>query len=94
VFYLSVRKPLDEMVIDVPADALDLLHALLQFNPTKRLTAEQALKHLYVKRYVFTHVALAMCGYYRISRHCVSVSVTRRYSIKTAKRRITQNNAT
>ena len=36
----------------MPADALDLLHALLQFNPDKRLTAEQALKHPYVKRYI------------------------------------------
>jgi len=54
VFYLRVRKPLDDLLIDVPADALDLLHALLQFNPEKRLSAEQALKHPYVKRYIFT----------------------------------------
>jgi len=53
VFYLRVRKPLDDLLIDVPADALDLLHALLQFNPEKRLSAEQALKHPYVKRYIF-----------------------------------------
>lgn len=46
-----VRKPLDDLLIDVPADALDLLHALLQFNPDKRLSAEQALKHPYVKRF-------------------------------------------
>ena len=51
-FILRARKPLDELLIDVPPDALDMLHALLQFNPDKRLTAEQALKHPYVKRYI------------------------------------------
>ena len=51
-FILRARKPLDELLIDVPTDAADLLHALLHFNPDKRLTAEQALKHPYVKRYV------------------------------------------
>lgn len=29
-------------------DALDLLKNLMHFNPNKRLTAEQALKHPYV----------------------------------------------
>jgi len=54
VFILRARKPLDELLVDVPPDASDLLHALLQFNPDKRLTAEQALKHSYVKRYVLS----------------------------------------
>jgi len=49
---LRARKPLDELFVDTPADALELLHALLQFNPDKRLTADQALRHPYVKRYV------------------------------------------
>ncbi len=30
-------------------DAIDLLNKLLQFNPTKRLTAEEALEHPYVR---------------------------------------------
>lgn len=36
----------------VPPDALDLLKGLLVFNPDKRLTAEQALLHPYVARYL------------------------------------------
>uniref|UniRef100_A0A452H5A2 Protein kinase domain-containing protein n=1 Tax=Gopherus agassizii TaxID=38772 RepID=A0A452H5A2_9SAUR len=34
-----------------PAHALDLLKRLLVFNPDKRLTAEEALQHPYVKRF-------------------------------------------
>lgn len=53
MFHFRVRKPLGDLLLDVPADALDLVQALLQFNPGKRLTVEQALKHPYVKRYIF-----------------------------------------
>uniref|UniRef100_A0A8C4SM98 Mitogen-activated protein kinase 15 n=1 Tax=Erpetoichthys calabaricus TaxID=27687 RepID=A0A8C4SM98_ERPCA len=34
-----------------PSDALDLLNKLLVFNPDKRLTAEEALGHPYVRRF-------------------------------------------
>ena len=39
------------MLPDVSEDALDLLRKLLHFNPDKRITAEQALKHPYLSRY-------------------------------------------
>ncbi|XP_022907387.1 extracellular signal-regulated kinase 2 isoform X2 [Onthophagus taurus] len=36
---------------DVASDAIDLINQLLVFNPMKRLTAEQALEHLYVRKF-------------------------------------------
>jgi serine/threonine protein kinase len=44
--------PLEEVLCDAPSDGLDLVSKLLVFNPHKRLTAEQALQHVYVQRYV------------------------------------------
>ncbi|GFG30615.1 hypothetical protein Cfor_10521 [Coptotermes formosanus] len=43
--------PLEEVLCDAPSDGLDLVSKLLVFNPHKRLTAEQALQHVYVQRF-------------------------------------------
>lgn len=45
------RVPLDDLMANASKDAIDLLHGLLQFNPDKRLTADQALKHPYVRQF-------------------------------------------
>ena len=39
------------MIPDAAEDSVDLMKKLLRFNPDKRLTAEQALKHPYVRRF-------------------------------------------
>ncbi|XP_072017572.1 extracellular signal-regulated kinase 2-like isoform X2 [Amphiura filiformis] len=48
---LRHRQSFEDILPKAPADALDLLRKLLHFNPEKRLTAAQALKHPYVKRF-------------------------------------------
>lgn len=45
------RRPLEELIPNAPPDGLDLLELLLQFNPEKRLTAEEALNHPYVAKF-------------------------------------------
>ena len=42
---------MEELVPNASADALDLLKLFLQFNPDKRLTAEEALRHPYVAKF-------------------------------------------
>ena len=44
-------KKLRDIFPTASDDALDLLRNLLNFNPTKRLSAEQALKHPYVAQF-------------------------------------------
>ena len=42
------QKRLRDMFPTAPDDAIDLLKNLLHFNPNKRLTVEQALRHPYI----------------------------------------------
>eukprot|EP00742_Colponemidia_sp_Colp-10_P002204 GILJ01002356.1.p1 GENE.GILJ01002356.1~~GILJ01002356.1.p1 ORF type:complete len:371 (-),score=65.01 GILJ01002356.1:264-1340(-) len=44
-------KALAELFPSASSDALDLLRCLLQFNPNKRITAEEALRHPYVSQF-------------------------------------------
>ncbi|KZS21579.1 MAPK/MAK/MRK overlapping kinase [Daphnia magna] len=45
------KQPLRTILAAAPVDAIDLLEKLLVLNPHKRLTAEQALEHPYVRAF-------------------------------------------
>jgi len=47
----TLPKSLSDLFPNASADALDILRLLLQFNPEKRITAEQALKHPYLAQF-------------------------------------------
>lgn len=48
---LVPRQPLKVLLASAPIEAVDLLEKLLVLNPHKRLTAEQALEHPYVRAF-------------------------------------------
>lgn len=45
------KKSLRSIFTNAPDDALDLFEKLIRFNPDKRITAEEALKHEYVAQF-------------------------------------------
>lgn len=48
---IKKSRSLQDMFRNAPPDALDLMTKLLQFNPDKRLSAEEALRHPYVAQF-------------------------------------------
>lgn len=48
-FPQQARPHLRSIFTAASDDALDLLDRMLTFNPTKRITAKEALKHVYFK---------------------------------------------
>lgn len=45
------RKSLEDLVPNISRESTDLLRRLLQFNPNKRITADEALAHSYVQNF-------------------------------------------
>ena len=48
---LQRRRPFEELLPNAPSDALDLVNKLLQFNPAKRLSAQECLRHPYLAKF-------------------------------------------
>jgi len=48
---IKQQRTLQSMFPTAPPDALDLLNRLLQFNPERRLTIEQAISHPYLAQF-------------------------------------------
>lgn len=47
----NMAKLMTQQAPGPPADAIDIVEKLLEFNPAKRLTVEQALEHPYMKAF-------------------------------------------
>nr|KAI8754386.1 extracellular signal-regulated kinase 2-like [Biomphalaria glabrata] len=45
------KRSFEELIPDAPPDGLDLMKKLLHFNPDKRITADEALRHPFVQRF-------------------------------------------
>ena len=52
IFNLRQKKSLDNLIPTAAEESIDLLRRLLQFNPDKRITAEEGLHHSFVVSYV------------------------------------------
>ncbi|XP_050400948.1 extracellular signal-regulated kinase 2 [Patella vulgata] len=48
---MKPKRSVEDLVQDAHPDAVDLMKKLLHFNPDKRITADDALKHPYVGRF-------------------------------------------
>lgn len=46
------KKSLENLIPNAGDESIDLLRRLLQFNPDKRITAEEGLHHSFVNAYV------------------------------------------
>jgi serine/threonine protein kinase len=53
-FPVYPQVPLKKIVRKLDANGLDLLNRMLQYDPTKRISAEQAMKHPYFKDLVLS----------------------------------------
>lgn len=45
------RKSLEELLPNADAKAMDMVRQMLQFNPDKRITASESLRHPYLRRF-------------------------------------------
>lgn len=51
LLFLSARRFPVQLFPNASEQAADLLHKLLEFNPDKRITAEEALRHPYLAQF-------------------------------------------